>query len=162
MNFHEQLKLVCSQQEMSKICFWQYRKTFRFPLLTLVDLGVFATFQKNWIKVFKNQNLHIYGYQRNELKRVWKVLYWAFILLRWAAAAATPFSRILASFFRYRCSAAVPQFARPVPRGLVVTTEQYWGLLLKDLPWNGKGLLFYIGQRLLRKPNFAEHNFGKV
>ena len=58
-----------------------------------------------------------------------------------------PFSRILVSFS-----------GTAAARGLVVTTGYYWGLLHKDLSWKeGKGLLFSIGQRLLRKQDFAKN-----
>ena len=141
-------------------CFWQYQKTFVSDLLTLSDLGVFANFQKKWKNVFENWNLHNYAYQRNEPKRVWKV--WALILLRWSPVAAHTLLQNFSFLFRYSRFAAVAHFVRPAPRRLVRTTGYYWGLLFKDLPWNGKGCFFSIGQRLLGKPDFAKNSFVKL
>ena len=62
----------------------------RKTLLTLNDLGVLANFLKIWIEISNHEYLHNYAYQRQELWRVWKVRYWAFIFVRWAPVAARP------------------------------------------------------------------------
>ena len=132
INFHKQVKLIFLQQEKSTNLFLAVSKDFCFRLFNPNWPRCFCKFSKKMKKNWKNWNLHNYAYQRNDLKRVWKVLCWAFVFLSWAPVAAHPLLQIHCFLFRYLRFASVPNFVRPAPRRLVVTTGYYWGLLHKD------------------------------
>ena len=53
--------------------------------------------------------------------------------------------------------------ARPAAQGLVVPTEYYWDLLRKNLLYKCMGLVFAMGQELMRKLDFAKNeNLEKI
>ena len=102
-------------------------------ILTLIDVGVLANFQKIWTKISninistttRTKEMNYSAFERSGIE----LSFW----LREPLSPRAPFFRI--------------KFLFPVgvaARGLVVTTGYYWGLLHQDLLWKGTWLVFLL------------------